>query len=73
MFAHKVETTLSEDGILHLQALSFTKGDRIEVIILKREQESEKGDKRTVGEYVGKIKMSDDFCEPLPDQFWLND
>ncbi len=72
MLAHKVETTLSENGILNLQALPFTKGDRVEVIILKQEQESRKGHKRTIGEYSGKIKISDDFCEPLPDEFWLD-
>jgi hypothetical protein len=27
--------------------------------------------KRTVGEYVGKIHISDDFDAPLPDEFWL--
>jgi len=28
--------------------------------------------KRTVGEYVGKIHISDDFDAPLPDDFFLN-
>ncbi len=27
--------------------------------------------KRTFGEFVGKIEMSDDFNAPLPDEFWL--
>jgi hypothetical protein len=29
--------------------------------------------KRTFGEYIGKIKMSEDFNEPLPDTFWLGE
>jgi len=29
--------------------------------------------KRTVGEYVGKIHISDDFDAPLPDEFWLGE
>jgi len=29
--------------------------------------------KRTVGEYIGKIKISDDFNDPLPDEFWLGE
>jgi hypothetical protein len=28
---------------------------------------------RTFGQYVGRIKMSADFDEPLPDTFWLGD
>ena len=39
---------------------------------MKQEQELRKGYKRTVGEYSGKIKISDDFCEPLADKFWLD-
>ena len=29
--------------------------------------------KRTVGEYQKKIRISDDFDEPLPDEFWLGE
>lgn len=29
--------------------------------------------KRTVGEYIGKIHLSDDFDAPLPDEFWLGE
>jgi len=29
--------------------------------------------KRTVGEYIGKIKISDDFNDSLPDEFWLGE
>ena len=29
--------------------------------------------KRTFGEYIGKIEMSDDFNAPLPDEFWLGE
>jgi antitoxin component of MazEF toxin-antitoxin module len=29
--------------------------------------------KRTVGEYVGKIHISDDFDAPLPEEFWLGE
>lgn len=34
---------------------------------------SEIPDKRTFGEYIGKIAMSDDFNAPLPDEFWLGE
>ena len=29
--------------------------------------------KRTFGEFIGKIEMSDDFNAPLPDEFWLGE
>jgi hypothetical protein len=29
--------------------------------------------KRTVGEYIGKIKIGDDFTDPLPDEFWYGE
>jgi hypothetical protein len=29
--------------------------------------------KRTFGEYIGKIEMTDDFSDPLPDEFWLGE
>ncbi len=29
--------------------------------------------KRTYGEYIGKIKISEDFDEPLPDAFWTEE
>ncbi len=33
--------------------------------------EPEKIGKRVFGEYRGKIRMSEDFNEPLPDDFWV--
>ncbi len=35
MIAHKVETMIYKGGALHLDALPFTEGDVVEVIILK--------------------------------------
>ncbi len=45
----------------------------MEVIILKVDQKPEMKKKRTVGEYAGKIRMSDDFSGPLPDEFSLGE
>jgi hypothetical protein len=36
MFAHRIETVISQGGSLNLQALPFLKGDEVEVIILKK-------------------------------------
>lgn len=37
----------------------------------RKVKSSETERQRTIGEYVGKIEMSDDFDAPLPDEFWL--
>ena len=36
MNAHRIETTLTENGKLSLENLPFKKGDKVEVIILER-------------------------------------
>ncbi len=36
-------------------------------------ESAEMPEKRTFGEYIGKIEMSDDFNAPLPDKFWLSE
>ncbi|WP_353573042.1 hypothetical protein, partial [Candidatus Albibeggiatoa sp. nov. BB20] len=36
MFAHRIETVISQQGSLNLEALPFLKGDEVEVIILKK-------------------------------------
>jgi hypothetical protein len=74
MLAHRLEAVLQEDGNLHLTSLPFGKGDEVEIIILKKESvKSQTKQKRTIGEYIGKIKLGDDFSEPLPDRVWLSD
>lgn len=37
MFAHRIETTITQDGLLNLKTLPFHKGEEVEVIILRRE------------------------------------
>lgn len=71
MFAHRLETTISQHGVLRLDALPFTEGEVVEVIILKKADSSKNAQQRTVGEYVGQIKMTEDFSVPLTDDFWL--
>jgi hypothetical protein len=44
MNAYKVETILSEDGVLTLKDLPFHVGDAVEVIILERSSSVSKGE-----------------------------
>lgn len=37
MYAHRIETTISEIGTIKLDTLPFVPGDRVEIIVLKQE------------------------------------
>ena len=41
------------------------------VVFLRRQQQKQQINKRTVGEYADKIVIHDDFDAPLDDEFWL--
>jgi hypothetical protein len=43
------------------------------VIFLRKQQQKQSIKKRTVGEYKDKIKIREDFDEPLGDDFWLGE
>jgi len=74
MFAHKIETKITNDGTLFLRSLPYVKGDIIDVIMLKNDYKpEEKRAKRTIGEYAGKVHINENFSEPLSDSFWLGE
>jgi hypothetical protein len=73
MFAHRVEAVVNQEGNLYLGALPFRPGDKVEIIILKQGDSTLQQKQRMVGEYDGKIRMSDDFTSPLPDSFWIGE
>lgn len=41
MRAYRVETRVEEDGSVHLKALPFRKGERVEIIVRSREEEDD--------------------------------
>ncbi|HEX4963218.1 MAG TPA: hypothetical protein VF173_20470 [Thermoanaerobaculia bacterium] len=44
MAAYKIAARIEKDGGLHLSSLPFRAGDEVEVIVLRRDLESPKGD-----------------------------
>lgn len=40
MQAHRIETTISQDGKLSIKGIPFRKGDKVEVIVLPQEKKS---------------------------------
>jgi hypothetical protein len=56
-----------------IRVLPFDEQDYLATMVLEHsdiQKHSEITSKRTVGEYIGKIEISDDFTDPLPDIFW---
>ena len=69
-----------KDGQLRLQEpVELQEGDEVEIIILpvagdEIETDTDSGQKRRIlGMHPGAITISDDFDDPLPDDFWLSD
>ncbi len=59
-----------------IRILPFDKQAHLAKIVLEHpdiEKHIEVTSKRTVGEYIGKIKIGDDFTDPLPDEFWMGE
>ena len=78
---HAIEfETQAHNGIVQIpeQYLAW-KNKAVKVILLDTEKEQSVNaiqfivSKRPIGQYQGKMKMSDDFCEPLSDEFWLGE
>jgi hypothetical protein len=78
---HAIEfETQAHNGIVQIpeQYLAW-KNKTVKVILLDTENEQPvklmplNTSKRPIGQYQGKMKMSDDFCEPLSDEFWLGE
>nr|VFK00630.1 MAG: hypothetical protein BECKLFY1418B_GA0070995_11991 [Candidatus Kentron sp. LFY] len=63
MYAHRMETTIDKTGAVTLDALPFTPGDEVEIIILKRETAGVSGQPslsfaRIAEAFRGKIKQA---------------
>ncbi|ETX02306.1 hypothetical protein [Candidatus Entotheonella palauensis] len=67
MRAYKVEATISEDGVLELDALPFRAGEVVEVIILSREAYQ----RETIrGSLRGKVLHYERPTEPVAEEDW---
>jgi hypothetical protein len=73
MNAHKIETVLSEDGILILQGLPFHVGDAVEVIILERSRSTSAGEAtlKGLGESPSQVEAEKVEEQPEPNLYPL--
>ncbi|MCK5523778.1 MAG: hypothetical protein KAI83_11665 [Thiomargarita sp.] len=69
-----LQTHVGSDCILQLKVPPYLTNTDIKVTVtLQKIMPTTSPKKRTVGEYVGKIHISDDFYAPLSDEFWFGE
>lgn len=67
MSEHRIETILTEDGMLTIKDLPFHKGDAVEVIILEREKAIPSNPYPLRGTV---IRYDDPFEPAVPEEDW---
>ena len=66
MKAYRIETEIAADGVLQLEALPFRTGERVEVIILARDE----GTRANPASIRGQVLAYIDPTEPVADGEW---
>jgi hypothetical protein len=70
MHAIELPVEIDSNHQIHLQLPKTIHARKAKVIVIYEEPE-QPVKPITLGLFKGKIQMSDDFNEPLPDSFWL--
>jgi hypothetical protein len=72
MQALELTAEINEQHQIHLQLPDTVKAGKAKVIVLLEDvSDIQSPKKRVFGQFRGKIGMSDDFDNELPDDFWL--
>ena len=73
MKAIEIETEIDEHHEIHIKLPDeYSEGKARVIVLIDKEELSSKTKKRTVGQFRGRLRMSNDFDESLPDDFgWL--
>lgn len=72
MQALELTTIINEQHQIHLQLPESIKAGKAKVIVLLEDAaEPQAPHKRVFGQFRGKIKISEDFDNELPEEFWL--
>lgn len=73
MQSFQFASQVSQEGLLNLQLPLNFANQEVEVVIVINAKKKRTAQERPIGQYAGKMKMSDDFDAPLPDEFWLGE
>jgi len=71
MHAIELPAEIDQNHQIHLQLPETIKARKAKVIVMYEDEPAQSPKPITFGLFKGKIQISDDFDEPLPDSFWL--
>jgi hypothetical protein len=71
MHAIELPADIDQNHQIHLQLPETVKMGKAKVIVMYEEEAQAPSKPLKLGLFEGKIKISDDFDDPLPDSFWL--
>ena len=72
MHAIELPAEIDQNHQIHLQLPETIKARKAKVIVMYEEETAKPSKPLKLGLFEGKIKISDDFDDPLPDSFWLD-
>jgi hypothetical protein len=74
MQSFQISSHINQQGLLQIQLPENLANQDVDIVLVVQQKKTRLiASKRPVGQYQGKMKMSDDFCEPLADNFWLGE
>ena len=71
MHAIELPAEIDHNHQIHLQLPKTINAGKAKVIVMYEEETTQLFKPITLGLFKGKIQISDDFDDPLPDSFWL--
>ena len=71
MHVIELPAEIDQNHQIHLQLPETIKARKAKVIVIYEDEAAQPTKPITFGLFKGKIQISDDFDEPLPDSFWL--
>ncbi|MEZ4527956.1 MAG: hypothetical protein R2941_18745 [Desulfobacterales bacterium] len=73
MQSFQFTTRINQEGVLHLQLPDVLSNQEVDVVLVLHFKQQQVQHERPTGQYAGKMRMSEDFSDPLPDDFWLGE
>jgi hypothetical protein len=71
MHVIELPAEIDQNHQIHLQLPETIKARKAKVIVMYEDEAAQPAKPITFGLFKGKIQISDDFDEPIPDSFWL--
>ena len=73
MQSFQFTSQINQEGIVKLQLPAAYANQKVEIVLVVHFEPQHIQFERPIGQYTGKMRMSEDFSEPLPDEFWLGE